>query len=218
VYPLFEKRVIIYFRVSLLNIMKKLTVVIVLLLCCLSAKATPSGYAFETNDSQHVFYMEGPHNGLSINEYHIIELTTKLGSGNWHYRDLTAKTNAPLFVSSPSGYAWEKDGTQHVIYVDKDGHIQELWTQLNTANPWQRNDLTALTNAPVAALGFTPTFAGYAWEGDNTQHVVYVGPNRHIQELWTRKGSSLGWISNDLTANAIGADGVAGAPPSLISY
>ncbi|BCJ47812.1 hypothetical protein GCM10010168_21710 [Actinoplanes ianthinogenes] len=68
-------------------------------------------------------------------------------------------------------------------------------------NGWHHNDLTAATAAP-AAVG---NVAGYTWDVDRTQHVVYRSANAHIHELWF-DGK---WHHNDLTlaANAPGAVG-----------
>ena len=45
---------------------------------------------------------------------------------------------------------------------------------------WHHNDLTLATGAPIA-VGDP---AGYTWDVDRTQHVVYRGNDGHIHELW----------------------------------
>ncbi len=47
----------------------------------------------------------------------------------WHHNDLTAAAGAPLPAvnQSMSGYAFEAQRTQHVIYVGQDLHFHELW-------------------------------------------------------------------------------------------
>jgi hypothetical protein len=47
-------------------------------------------------------------------------------------------------------------------------------------NTWNRADLTAATGAADAA----GDPAGYTWNIDSTQHVVYRGTDGHIHELW----------------------------------
>jgi hypothetical protein len=67
---------------------------------------------------------------------------------------------------------------------------------------WHHNDLTAATGAPGAA----GDPAGYTWDVDSTQHVVYRS-GAHIHELWYDGA----WHRNDLTV-ATCAPGAAGDP------
>ena len=67
-------------------------------------------------------------------------------------------------------------GTQHVMYRDTNGHIQELWW----GGGWNNGDLTSQTGAPSAADD--PN--GYMFASQETQHVVYRGVDNHIHELW----------------------------------
>src|SRR5262249_48334818 len=93
-------------------------------------------------------------------------------------------------------------GTQHVVYRGGDGHVHELWW--SESSGWQRNDLTAAPGAPAAA----GDPAGYMFDAQGTQHVVYRGGDGHIHELWC---SPEAWHHNDLTA-ATGAPAAAGDP------
>jgi len=47
----------------------------------------------------------------------------------WHHNNLTAAAGAPppAVNQSLSGYAFEAQGTQHVIYVSTDNQIIKLW-------------------------------------------------------------------------------------------
>jgi hypothetical protein len=111
-------------------------------------------------------------------------------AGQWHNNDLTAAAKAPQAASNPSGYMFDAQDTQHVVYRDGNGHIQELWWN----GQWHNNDLTAAAKAPQAASN--PI--GYVFDAQGTQHVVYRDGNGHIQELWW-DGQ---WHNNDLTAAA----------------
>ena len=70
--------------------------------------------------------------------------------------------------------------TQHVVYIAFPGganHIQELWWDIFG---WHRHDLTA-------AAGTRPAkgpIAAYVFDAQATQHVVYVGLDSHVYELW----------------------------------
>ena len=49
---------------------------------------------------------------------------------------------------------------------------------------WHVNDLTAATGAPAAAPSFSRGPAGYVFDAQGTQHVVYIGVDSHVHELW----------------------------------
>jgi Fungal fucose-specific lectin len=161
-----------------------------------AAGAPPVGaglaaYPFEAQQTQHVLF-----NGA---DGHIYEL---LGDTNgWHTNDLTAAggTPAPGVYTPLTGYAFEAQVTQHVIYVSEaDQHIHELWCD---SNGWHANDLTVAVGAP--APGGPIDLTAYAFEAQGTQHVFYIGADNHTHELWW---DSNGWHTDDLTA-------ATGAPP-----
>ena len=69
---------------------------------------------------------------------------------------------------------------------------------------WGHRDLTIVTGAPAAA----GDPAGYTWDVDHTEHVVYRGTDGHIHELWN---DTSGWNHGNLTGS-IGAPPAAGDP------
>jgi hypothetical protein len=152
------------------------------------------GYAWEETSTAHVMY-------LGINN-DVIELWWDNG---WNIHDLfvadpTAPT-APLRNTPLTGYAFGYTSTQHVMYLDINNHVAELWWD---DNGWHHNDLTAATGVPWAPADGTP-LVGFAF--GNTQHVLYWGVNNHVVELWWDDN---GWAQgnyNDLT--------VASGVPSL---
>ncbi len=106
------------------------------------------------------------------------EFAANLGpTTDWHHGDLSAVTGAPGAAGDPTGYMFDAQGTQHVVYRGGDGHIHELWWG---ADGWHHGDLSAVTGAPGAAGD--PT--GYMFDAQGTQHVVYRGGDGHIHELW----------------------------------
>jgi hypothetical protein len=50
---------------------------------------------------------------------------------------------------------------------------------------------------PCWLIRLTNDPAGYTWDIDSTQHVVYRGTDGHIHELWSDAAS--GWGAADLT-------------------
>jgi hypothetical protein len=151
---------------------------------------SPSGYMFANEGTQHVVYQGRLGDGSGDGRIH--ELWWR--DDEWHHNDLTAATGAPLVSREPSGYAFENQNTQHVVYQGfvpgqgDDHHIHELWRD----DEWHHNDLTAATGAPSAS----GEPSGYVFAAQNTQHVLYLGTDSHVHELWWQNG----WHHNDLTA------------------
>ncbi len=161
-----------------------------------------AGYAFDAQGTQHIIYVDAGVGLSAIADLaclHIHELWWD--TNGWHHNDLTAATGAPGGIPT-AGYAFNAQYSQHVIYLaglegQEDGSmntanasIHELWWD---TNGWHHNDLTAATGAP---FGYPD--AGYAFESQYTQHVVYVGPDdRHIHAL---RWDPSGWHHDDLTA------------------
>ena len=165
----------------------------------------PMGYMFDAQGTQHVVYR-----GF---DGHIHELWWN--SNGWHHNDLTVAAAAPLAFESPWGYVFAAQATQHVVYLGLgasgqgiDGHIHELWWD---ADGWHHNDLTAATGAPSATV---PPI-GYAFEAQQTQHVLYVGGDNHIHELWW---NSNGWHHNDLTVAAAAPNSLGDNPNGHVFF
>jgi hypothetical protein len=131
-----------------------------------------SGYMFDAQDTQHVVYA-----GV---DKHVHELWWN--TSGWHHHDLSAATGAPdVADSAPAGYIFNAQRTQHVVYVGADSHVHELWWH---TSGWHHHDLSAATAAPAADTAFDRGPAGYAFDTQRTQHVIYVGADAHIYELW----------------------------------
>jgi hypothetical protein len=143
-----------------------------------SAAGAPGGFAFDIGNTQNVFYRDASGNIwlLSWNEVDY-----------WTNVNLTKATNAPSAAGDPVGYAFDAQGTQHIMYRDVNGNIQELWWD----GVWNNDNVTGQTNAPLAAGD--PHC--YMFKSQGTQHVVYIDTERHIQELWW--GGA--WNNDDLT-------------------
>jgi hypothetical protein len=139
-----------------------------------AAGGDPVGYVWKADKSQHILYR-----GL---ENQVQELWYRQKSG-WAYGGaLSAKAGGPPAAGNPAGYAWEVDDTQHVVYRGQDSQIHELWQR--RGKEWKYGGaLNVNTGGPVAAGD--PD--GFAWEEDETQHIVYRGQDNQIHELWQRK-------------------------------
>lgn len=142
------------------------------------AIGSPASYVFNAQRTKHVVYQ-----GI---DQHIHELW-RFSPGRWHHNDLTLRTEAPLAAGDPTGYVFDAQGTQHVVYRGSDRHIHELWWDSNGWHPY--NDLTRATGAPLPLKLSNPS--GYAFAARGTQHVVYVAQSevhsvigRVIELLW----------------------------------
>jgi hypothetical protein len=124
---------------------------------------------------------------------HVIELFTA-GGNSWQWVDLTDLTKAPLSGGTALiGYAWSAGRTKQVDYVDRQGHVIELFVA--AGDPWQWVDLTDLTKAPLADHR---SLACYDWLTGNTKQVVYADDRGHVVELAVAAGNPWQWT--DLTA------------------
>ena len=56
---------------------------------------------------------------------------------------------------------------------------------------------------------------GYVFSGEGTQHVDYVGTDRHVHELWW---NAAGWHHNDLTASTGAAPATLGTSPACYAF
>lgn len=127
----------------------------------------------------------------------------------WHINDLTAETGAPGPASDSAGYVFDAQDTQHVVYAGADHHIHELWWNING---WHHNDLSAAAGAPDSAdSGVASDPAGYVFAAQGTQHVVYLGADNDIHELWW---DTDGWHHHDLSATAGAPDAAVAEPPT----
>lgn len=163
--------------------------------------ATLTGYAFEAQGTQHIIY-------VGARDRHAVELWWNVNG--WHVDDLTALSNGvPLADGSPIyGYAFEAQGTQHIIYVGSDHHLHELWSD---EAGWHCGDLTLATST-VPPAGTAGTISGYVDAGRGTQHLVFGGADGHVYVL---VGTATGWSATDLTVTAhaalLAADGTIAA-------
>src|SRR5262249_39734894 len=106
----------------------------------------------------------------------------------------TALTRSPLATDAITGYGFEAQGTQHVVYFSwPDDHVHELWWD---RTGWHHTDMAAVLDAPSADPGGHP--AAYVFGGG--QHVSSSGRrDRHMPDLWS---ASIGCHLNDVPAAA----------------
>jgi hypothetical protein len=93
-----------------------------------------------------------------------------------------------------------EDNIQHVVYIGNDHVLYELWLKLGGSGAWNKNPLNTDAGAPPPALGSALT----SWVSveDNIQHVVYIGNDDVLYELWLKLGGSGAWNKNPLNTDA----------------
>ncbi len=153
--------------------------------------STLNGYPTNFNGQQHVNYITP--------DGHIHELVF---SGSWRHTDLThAAPNAPAAaLNSPlTGYTTDFNNQQHINYTTSDNHVHELYYD----GSWHHNDLTLMVGPPpLAARG--SALGAYQTAANKQQHVNYLTPDGHVQEVYYTDA----WRHNDLSK-------LAGAPPAI---
>jgi hypothetical protein len=161
--------------------------------------ATPGsaldGYWGVSDNSQHVNFIDV--------DNHVHELYIHNGA-SWVDNDLSQIANATAArPDSPlDGYWGLSDNSQHVNFIDENGHINELYIH-NGAN-WIDNDLSEIASGGFAprAPQNTAALDGYWGVSDNSQHVNYIDTTGHVRELYIHNGAN--WVDNDLTTIARG--------------
>jgi hypothetical protein len=148
-----------------------------------------SGY-WGTDNSQHVNYIG------SGNHIHELYRASGASPTDWTDNDLTALAGAvPPHSNTALVSYWGSDSSQHVFFIGTDDHVHELYTAPGT-NGRVDNDLTALTGA-LATPNVNTALAGF-WDTDSSQHLLFIGTDGHIHELFIVPGIP-GWADHDLT-------------------
>ncbi len=138
----------------------------------------------------------------------------------WVDNDLTGfaglKSRA-VSGSALDGYS-QDDSSQHVNFIDENGHVHELYRSPDPAAQWVDNDLTGFAGLKSFAA-FGSALDGYA-QDDGSQHVNFIDAieaNGHVHELYRSPDPAAQWVDNDLTSDA-GLKSFAGGPGALEGY
>ncbi|MFC1476686.1 hypothetical protein ACFL5S_01840, partial [Fibrobacterota bacterium] len=121
----------------------------------------------------------------------LISVVSPAGPPPWV--DLTNKFGLDKTYIDPVGYYWDHDNAYHIFYMN-DASPSVICELKLKDGEWSMTNLTNLTGAVKAKN----SFHAYTWDVDKTQHVVYVGVDNHVHELYNFYGNS-NWRKNDLT-------------------
>ena len=170
------------------------------------AAGSPSAYAWESEKTQHIVYRGAD------SQIHELWFKKDLLGGHWNYGGaISANVGAPAAAGDPYGYVWEGDQTQHIVYRGTDNNIHELWFKRDlTGGHWNYNGQINVKAGSPAAAGDP---AGFAWESDKTQHIVYRGSDNQIHELWFKHdGLANQWAYGGALSSNTHAPAAAGNP------
>jgi peptidase A4-like protein len=144
------------------------------------------GYSTEFNRQQHVNYI-----GI---DNHIYELYY---DGAWKHNDLTqlAKAPNPRINAGIDGYATNYNQQQHVNFVGLDDEVHELYYD----GSWKHNNLTIAAGPSTTFTKMGSGLVGYATEYNKQQHVIYIGADAHVEELFYDSQ----WKFNDLSKGTV---------------
>jgi hypothetical protein len=171
-----------------------------------TVKALDGPSAFLLEGVQHVFFRGS--------DQHVYELFWDVAG--WHPRDLTSTAGGPVALGAPASYGFDAQSTGHVVFVAPStalgaGPVHEFWR--DSAGNWHDGgDLTVITGAPVPAVGVP---AGYAFEGEFTQHVFYRGTDGNIHELRWAVATN-GWHYWGKPTELAGAPPATGDPAAYV--
>jgi len=133
-----------------------------------NAVGDPVAYVF--GNSQQVFYVGS--------DKHVHNLHW---DGAWHHTDLTTSAGAPANVATANVFGvsahpfWD---TQHVFYRSTDQHLWELrWGRFDG---WSAADLTSTAGVSASVSGRPVSYVL-----GNAQHVVFVGEDQHLYDVWS---------------------------------
>jgi len=152
----------------------------------------------QSDSSQHVNFID-----VSGNVHELYRSPNP--AAQWVDNNLTAfARGTPAVINGPlSGYS-QDDHSQHVNFIDINGHVHELYRSPNPAAQWVDNDLTAFAGGTPAFTegGFSISPLDAYAQNDNSQHLNFIDAVGHAHELYRSPNPADQWVDNDLTALA----------------
>jgi hypothetical protein len=169
--------------------------------------AADSGIAchgWTTQGSQHVVYVGTDGNVWEL--YWVPGQNDDVNGGLlWQANNLSVRTGftgvlAPKRNGPLAATMFQRENTEHVIYIAGDNTIRELYFYNNS---WGGNNLTEASGAtPPAANSPLVTFA---CDYEDTLHVCYLGTDGAVHELWWQQS---GWQPDHTISDHPSAAGV----------
>jgi len=141
---------------------------------------------------------------------HVRELWWELTwAPGWHSSDPTAAAGAPNAATGSALVSLNNPiaNTVQVDYLGTDQHVHELWWN----GAWHTDDLSAITNAPIAATGSSLATEVNTLSTPNRVELYYIANDQTVQELWFSP-SPWGWNYADPSGSAGAPNATVGSP------
>jgi hypothetical protein len=147
-----------------------------------------TSWVSSTDNLQHIAYIG--------KDSRIYELYMHVGVQPWAFDNPTSISSSP-FAQPGALTSWvsSTDNLQHIAYIGKDSRIYELYMHVGV-QPWAFDNPTSISSSPFAQPG---TLTSWVSSTDNLQHIVYIGKDSHIYELYMHFGVQP-WAFDDLNA------------------
>jgi hypothetical protein len=150
----------------------------------------PAAYLFSGLTSwvdptyQHVIFTDG---NLHVRELYcpvnsVLVMGTWVPPKVWNLNDLTQILNTPP-ATGGALTSWADAHYQHVIYLDGNGHVHEMYCPTG-GGIWGHNDLTTMVSGVPAAAASALT----SWADPTYLHVIYTDSSGHVHELYRPAG------------------------------
>jgi len=152
-----------------------------------------AGYSWESKKQEHVLF-------INSHDNHVHDLNRDNASlaPLWVESDLSSMVVNKAFVPlgptpALTGYAFESDGTEHVIYAGPNaGGVSDLWELYHNGGDWQVGGssqygipLPLIQQFNVQILmDASKSILAYPWESKKTEHIFFVTSKGTICELY----------------------------------
>jgi hypothetical protein len=163
-----------------------------------------TAYGFPDDES----FMGGTRHVIFVaSDGHIYEAREPSPTPNWQITDLSAKFGFPGLAKNSNlasfvfeefqGYLGQRpypsnqvdpDDSQNVVYVGLDGNVHLLSSQSNNSSQWSHKILNACNQSasgPLVAYVFPGDFTPGSPQNSGTKHVVFMGTDSNIYELYS---------------------------------
>lgn len=136
-------------------------------------------FAAEYEDTLHVSYL-----GVDGN---IHELWWNRDGWQPHHAISQIVNVKPASDTAIIGYSTEYEKTHHVIYINQNNELQELY---HNSDGWNTTWLSASAgNGATPPIDSSSPLVGYSDESQNQQHIYYLDDQTRVHEIY-RKGNS----------------------------
>jgi Fungal fucose-specific lectin len=152
-----------------------------------AANSSLTVYAAEYEDTLHVAYLGEDGN--------IHELWWNRNGWQPHHAISEIVSIKPASGTAIIGYATEYERTHHVVYINENNELQELY---HNSGGWNTTWLSASAGSGATPpINSSSPLAGYSVESMKGQHIYYLDDQTRVHEIY-RKGDS--WYAGEVAS------------------